>query len=209
MRRNGQTERLRETGKGAGALGWIAVALVAAVPVAVAAASPLLGGRDLVWVLGGMAGVVALSLLFVQPLLVSAWLPGTRGRTGIAWHRLGGALALALVLAHVGGLYIYSPEDIADALLLVAPTPFSLYGVTGLAALSLAALLGFSRRLVRLPPILWRGLHLGLAAVAAVASVVHAWMIEGAMEGLTKGMICAAVVLATLAVLAARLRRRS
>lgn len=191
-----------------GALVWAAVLLIAASPVAVAAASPLLRGRDLVWVFGGMAGVVALSLLFVQPLLASAWLPGTRGRTGIAWHRLTGALALGLVLAHVGGLYVYSPEDIADALLLVAPTPFSLYGVTGLATLSLAALVGFSRRRVRLPPGVWRGLHLCIAAVAACASVIHAWMIEGAMGEITKGMVCAATVVSTLAVVTARLRRR-
>ncbi|MCX8996651.1 ferric reductase-like transmembrane domain-containing protein [Rhizobiaceae bacterium BDR2-2] len=185
---------------------WTAVGLVAVLPVAVAAASPLLNGRDAIWIAGGMAGVLALSTLFLQPLFVANRLPGTRGRTGLSWHRLTGAVTLLLVIAHVGGLYIYSPEDIADALLLVAPTPFSLYGVIGLVALLLTAALAAGRRRLRLAPALWRALHMLLAATATIAGIVHAWMIEGAMGDMTKAMICAAALLATLLAVKTRLR---
>jgi predicted ferric reductase len=196
-------------------VGWSAVALIAAIPVIVAAASPLQRGREFLWVLGGMAGVVALSLLFVQPLLMATSRVLIGPREGIRWHRLGGVAIVALVAVHIGALYAYSPDDITDALLLTAPTPFSLYGVISLWCLVLTAALAASRRLLRLNLRLWRLAHSVLAVAVVGAGAVHAIQIEGAMEDMSKLAICIAALAATTAgvvevnVLAPlRLRRR-
>ena len=179
---------------------WLALAAAALVPFAFAAASPLLAGRDAPWVIGGLAGVLALCLLPAQPLLVAGLLGPLAGRRA---HRLLGAVILGLVVAHVAGLWIYSPEDIEDALLLVAPTPFSAWGVAGLIGLCAAALLGALRRWC--PPRVWKPLHMGLAALGALSGALHGWMIEGAMEGASKAALCLAVLvsLAAAALLAA------
>jgi hypothetical protein len=53
------------------ALIWAALAVAICVPIAVAAASPLLEWRGPVYILGGFAGIIALGLLLVQPLLMA------------------------------------------------------------------------------------------------------------------------------------------
>jgi predicted ferric reductase len=178
---------------------WLGVAVVAAVPVLLAAASPLQRGREALWVIGGMAGVVAFSLLFVQPLLMatSPWLAAPAA--GLRWHRRVGLAIMAMVVLHVGALYAYSPEDVTDALLLVAPTPFSLYGVIGLSCLALTAALAATRRLLPFGARAWRLLHSLLAVVIVGAGAVHALMIEGAMEERSKLAICIAAVAAVVA----------
>ena len=55
---------------------WAALATAVAVPIAAAAASPLLAWRDPVYIAAGFAGVVAMALLLVQPLLAGGYLPG-------------------------------------------------------------------------------------------------------------------------------------
>lgn len=190
MNRAGADERRRITA-------WIIVAIVAAVPVIAAAASPLQGGRELLWVTGGMAGVVALSLLFVQPLLMAATPLLIAARDRVRWHRLGGTAIVAMVALHVGALYAYSPDDITDALLLVAPTPFSLYGVISLWCLVLTAVLAATRRTFKLGYRLWRILHSVLAVAVVGAGAVHAIQIEGAMEEYSKFAICIAAMAAT------------
>ncbi|RDJ19698.1 ferric reductase [Bosea caraganae] len=193
---------------------WIVVAAVAAVPVIAAAASPLQGGRELLWITGGMAGVVALSLLFVQPLLMAAAPPLLTARGGVRWHRWGGIAIVTMVGLHIGALYAYSPEDITDALLLVAPTPFSLYGVISLWCLVLTAALAATRRVLKLGYKPWRILHSGLAVALVGAGAIHAIQIEGAMEEYSKLAICIAALTATTAgvlevnVLAPMRRRR-
>ena len=107
---------------------WVALAAAVCVPIAAAAASPLLAWRDPVYILAGFAGIVALGLMLVQPLLIGGYLPGLpayRGRR--AHHWIGGALVVAVVV-HVGGLWITSPPDMIDALLFASPTPFSPLG---------------------------------------------------------------------------------
>lgn len=145
--------------KGRRGLARLAIAAVATIPVVAAAASPLQRGREFLWVIGGMAGVVALSLLFVQPLLTATapvLMPAARG---LRWHRWGGIAIVAAVALHIGALYAYSPEDVMDALLLVAPTPFSLYGVISLWCLVLTAILAAMRRRLRLSHRNWRIAH--------------------------------------------------
>lgn len=180
-------------------LGWFAVLAIAVVPVAIAAASPLQASRDGLWVIGGMAGVVALALLFLQPVLIGGFLPLLRPARQRRWHRITGSVVAFLVFLHVLGLYLTSPEDITDALLLVSPTPFAVYGVMGLVGIVLTVCLAAARR--HLGPASWRGAHLFLAAVIVVGSVVHAVQIDGVMGNLSKLVLCGFVSAATLAVI--------
>ncbi|WP_168201547.1 ferric reductase-like transmembrane domain-containing protein [Phreatobacter aquaticus] len=171
--------------------------VLAVVPVIFAAASPLQRGREFLWFVGGMAGVVALSLLFVQPLLKAAAPPLLAPRDGVRWHRLGGMAIVGLVALHVGALYAYSPDDITDALLLTAPTPFSVYGVISLWCLVLTAVLAATRRALNFDQQLWSILHSVLAVAVVGAGAVHAIQIEGAMEDMSKIAICIAALTAT------------
>jgi predicted ferric reductase len=58
------------------------------------------------------------------------------------------------------------------------------------------------RRRLPLQPHTWRMSHRTLAAVIVTGSVVHAMMIEGTMEMLSKSVLCALVLIATAMVLA-------
>lgn len=105
------------------------------------------------------------------------------------------------VVIHVGGLFVTSPPDTIDALLLVAPTPFSVYGVVAMWSLFLAAGLVPLRRRTRLGPRGWSLLHNLLALVVVVATALHAVQIEGAMEPVSKTALCGLVLIATAAAL--------
>src|ERR1700709_2648751 len=63
---------------------WAALAAALCVPIAAAAASPLLAWRGPVYILAGFAGILALGLMLVQPLLAGGDL------TGLSAHRGGG-----------------------------------------------------------------------------------------------------------------------
>jgi hypothetical protein len=184
------------------ALIWAALAAVIGVPLAAAAASPLLEWRGPVYILGGFAGIIALSILLVQPLLIGGYLPGPspyRRRRAHLW--IGGVLVVALVV-HVAGLWITSPPDMIDALLFISPTPFSAFGVIAMWAIFAVALLAALRRRLGLRPRTWRIAHTILAVVIVVGSVVHGLLIEGAMETITKVALCALVLAATIKVIA-------
>ncbi|MEO1491393.1 MAG: ferric reductase-like transmembrane domain-containing protein [Pseudomonadota bacterium] len=177
---------------------WAALAAALAVPVAVAATSPLLAWREPIYILAGFAGVIALCGLLLQPLLAGGYLPDVstrRGRRVHAW--VGGGLVLAVVI-HVGGLWITSPPDVVDALLFRSPTPFSVWGVIAMWAIFAIALLAAFRRRLRLRPLLWRALHLAMAVVIVLGTVAHALLIEGTMGLISKAVLCALVVIAAL-----------
>ncbi|MBX9648422.1 MAG: ferric reductase-like transmembrane domain-containing protein [Xanthobacteraceae bacterium] len=179
---------------------WVVLATAICVPVAAAAASPLLAWRGLVYILAGFAGIIALGLMLFQPLLIGGYLPGLSGRIGRRTHRwIGGALVMAVVI-HVGGLWITSPPDMIDALTFTSPTPFSPFGVIAMWAIFAVALLATLRR--RLRPRTWRIAHTFLAIVFVVGSVVHGILIEGAMETVSKVALCALVLAATIKVMA-------
>ncbi|MBT0956863.1 ferric reductase-like transmembrane domain-containing protein [Alphaproteobacteria bacterium KMM 3653] len=171
-----------------------AAALV--IPIVLAAASPLQSYRSPPYIIGGLAGVTALSLLALQPLLAANGLAILRAAQARRWHRRAGRALLLLIALHVLGLYIASPADALDALLLRSPTPFSVYGVAALCGAALIGLMAAMRR--RLPPRLWQLAHLALAAGVTIATVVHALMIEGTMEQASKWMLCALAVTAAL-----------
>jgi len=194
---------------------WAALATAIAVPVVAAAASPLLQWRDPVYIAGGFAGIVAMALLVVQPMLVGGYLPGLSGQRGRRVHRGIGAVLVVAVVTHVVALWVTSPPDVVDALLFRSPTPFSAWGVFAMWAVFMAALLAVLRRPLRLRPRTWRLAHTSLAAVTIVGSVVHAVLIEGTMETVSKVALCTIVlvafvkVAAELKVWAIRTRRRA
>jgi predicted ferric reductase len=183
-----------------GTLIWAALVVAIGVPIAAAAMSPQLEWRGAIYILAGFAGMIALSLLLVQPLLIGGYLPGLSAYRGRHAHRwIGGALVVAVVV-HVAGLWITSPPDMIDALLFASPTPFSPFGVIAMWAIFAVALLAALRR--RLGLRTWRVAHVSLAVVIVVGSVVHGMLIEGTMETMTKAALCALVLMATIKVLA-------
>lgn len=179
---------------------WLGVAFAVIVPIAVAAASPLLQWRDPIYIAACFAGIVAMALVFAQPLLAGGYLPGLPIRKGRRVHSFVGMVLVAAVLVHVVGLWITSPPDVVDALLFRSPTPFSVWGVIAMWAVFAAAILAALRLRLRLSPRLWRLGHTGLAVVTVIGSVVHAVLIEGTMGTVSKALLCALVLGATLKV---------
>lgn len=188
---------------------WAALAAAVGVPLAFAALSPLLAYRDTIYIGAAFAGVVALGFMLVQPLLIGGYLPGLPAPRARRAHRWIGAVLVAAVVIHVGGLWITSPPDVIDALLFTSPTPFSPWGVIAMWAIFATALLAAIRHRLRLRPQTWRVAHGCLAVVIVVGTVVHGLLIEGTMETVSKVILCALVVAATAKVLAdLRLWRR-
>ncbi|MGB6859593.1 MAG: ferric reductase-like transmembrane domain-containing protein [Pseudolabrys sp.] len=184
---------------------WVALVAAICVPIAAAAFSPLLAWRGPVYILAGFAGIVALGLVLVQPLLIAGYLPGLsayRGRR--AHHWIGGAVVVAVVI-HVGGFWITSPPDMIDALTFTSPTPFSPFGVIAMWAIFAVAFLAALRR--RLGLRTWRIVHMTLAVVIVVGSVVHGMLIEGTMETMSKTALCALVLAAAIRVMVDLVRR--
>jgi MYXO-CTERM domain-containing protein len=185
---------------------WVILAAAVCVPIAAAAASPLLAWRGPVYILAGFAGIIALGFMLFQPMLIGGYLPGLSGRMGRrAHHWIGGALVVAVVI-HVAGLWITSPPDMVDALTFTSPTPFSPFGVIAMWAIFAVAALAALRR--RLRPRTFRFAHMLLAIVIVVGSVVHGMLIEGAMETVSKAALCALVLAAAIKVMADLWRRQ-
>lgn len=112
-------------------------------------------------------------------------------------HQWLGASLIVLVVVHVGGLYLTSPDDMLDALMLVAPTPFSLYGVIALWTLIFTAMLVALRQRLPFSVSTWKVIHNLLAVLVVVSSVVHALMIEGAMGSFSKWVLCICILVVT------------
>lgn len=182
-------------------LAWVALALAIGVPVALAAASEQLAWRGPVYIVAGFAGIIALGLVLIQPLLIGGYLPGLSAYRGRRVHHwIGGALVAAVVI-HVAGLWFTSPPDMIDALTYASPTPFSPYGVTAMWAIFIVALLALLRRRLGLRLRTWRIIHVPLAIVIVAGSVVHCLLIEGTMETISKAVLCVLVLAATVKVM--------
>ena len=182
-------------------LKWAILATILVVPMLAAAASPLLQWRQPVYIAAGFAGIAAMALLLLQPLLAGGYLPGAEGRHGRRLYRWTGSLLVLAIILHVGGLWITSPPDVIDALLFRSPTPFSVWGVLAMWAVFAAALLAAVRRRLPFPPRLWRRFHTLLAMMIVIGSAAHALLIEGTMETLSKAALCALAVAATVKVI--------
>ena len=171
---------------------WAGLAAALLAPVIGAGFSPLLQWRDAIYVTAGYAGIIGMTLLVLQPLLAARVLPGLSARQSRVIHRcVGGALAL-VVIVHVAGLWITSPPDVVDALTFTSPTPFSAWGVIAMWATFAAAVVAILRR--RMRPLWWRRAHLALGAVIAGGTAVHALLITGTMETMTKWALAALVL---------------
>ncbi len=183
------------------ALIWSALVVAVAVPLVAAFTSPLLAWRQPVYIIAGISGVIGMSLMLFQPLLIAGYLPGLPRSQGRLLHRwVGGAMVLCVVI-HVIGLWITSPPDMIDALLFTSPTLFSVWGVIAMWGVFAVACLAIFRYKWRLRPRTWRLSHRSLAGLIVVATVLHAMMIEGTMETLTKSVLCALILLASVWVL--------
>lgn len=173
--------------------------------MSLAAGSPLLAWRQPIYIAGGFAGIVALELMLLQPLLAAGLVPGMALSTGRRAHRWIGGILVVAILIHVGALWITSPPDVIDALLFVSPTPFSDFAVVAMWAVFGAALLALLRHRRRLRPVTFRVGHTALVVAAVIAGVLHAMLVEGTMEVLSKTALCLLVVAAT-AVAVAKLK---
>lgn len=185
------------------ALIWVAVVTAIAVPMLAAGFSPLLQYRQPIYIIAGFAGILGLGLMLLQPLLAAGVLPGLERFRGRRVHRVMGAALVAAIVVHVGGLWIFSPPDVFDALLFRSPTPFSIWGVLAMWTIFAAATLAVVRRRLRLR--VWRIGHSALVSVAVAGTIAHTVLIQGSMEPVTKVLLCAVVGLA-LVVTLVRLR---
>lgn len=180
-----------------GVLVWLLLVIALFGPVAAAITSPLLQWRTTVYIASGFAGILALSLLFLQPLLARYSLPGLAVKQSKFLHQTIGLLLVMLVLAHVIGLWITSPPDVIDALLFRSPTQFSVWGVIAMWCTFISAIFAISRRYLRLGPKFFRRSHQALVVLIVVGTVIHALLIEGTMEVYTKWLICGLVIFFT------------
>ena len=169
--------------------------------------SELLAWRDPIYITAGFAGIVGLGLLLVQPLVIGGYMPELSPRRAPLVHRWVGGVLVVAVIIHVAGLWITSPPDVVDALLFRSPTPFSAWGVIAMWTIFAVAILAGLRRRLGLRPTTWRITHSIMAVVIVVGTVIHALLIEGTMETVSKAALCALVGAATLKVMADLLRR--
>ncbi|MGJ3245162.1 MAG: ferric reductase-like transmembrane domain-containing protein [Elainellaceae cyanobacterium] len=179
-------------------LGQIVLSTLVLLPTLLAALSPLQVGRAPLWVLGTLAGVLSLSLLVVQVLLPTKWLNMFVGQQNLGWHRILGISVTGLVIAHIVGLYLYSPDDIGDALILAAPT-YSRLGVLSFWCLLLSMILAFARHKLQLVYSDWQILHSVLAVAIVGTAVAHVMLLQGALDGFAEGLLCGSVMVAVLA----------
>jgi len=191
------------------ALIWAALLAAVFVPLVLAGTSELLAYRGPAYILAGFAGVLALGLVLVQPLLIGGYLPGLAGSAGRRAHLWIGAALVAAIVVHVGGLWIASPPDMIDALLFMSPTLFSPFGVIAMWAIFATALLAILRRRWGMTPRIWRVTHLSFAVVIVAGSVVHGLLIEGTMETMSKLALCVLVVAAAAKVMGGRVWRKN
>lgn len=177
---------------------WCALIAALVVPFIFVVTSPLLAWRSPIYIIACFSGVIGLGLMLIQPLLIRGSFPGLSKHLARRAHPWTGALLLLAVLVHVGGLWITSPPDVIDALTFNSPTPFSNWGVIAMLSLFTTTLLAIFRRRLRLRPINWRLAHSFLALVIVIGTIVHAILIEGTMETMSKATLCLFVLVATI-----------
>jgi hypothetical protein len=171
-------------------------------PLILALYSPLLAWRSPVYIGASLAGIVGLMLLLVQPILATGiYLKLPRKRSLKLHHWCGAALFVSVIL-HVSGLWLTSPPDVIDALTFMSPTPFSLWGVLAMWGAFVTAGLVFWRhkKPTRTPQSrnIWAKAHTALALFITLCTSLHALLIDGTMEPISKIILCGLAVLASL-----------
>jgi predicted ferric reductase len=150
-------------------------ALVAGLPLVLALTDVHLTGAPAALVVSTATGALAVSALTVQPLLAA------RLRR-LRLHRALGAVALALVLVHVGALFVVSPGDALFAMSPDGPTRARM-ALMATVALVLVVALGVLRRRLPFGPVTWRILHAYLATLVILLGFGHALITQGALDG--------------------------
>lgn len=181
---------------------WIVLLTIVGTALIAAATSPLLAWRNPVYIAAGFAGVLALVLLLLQPLLAGAYLPGFSRSASKRFHRWVGACLFIFVIVHVAGLWVTSPPDVIDALTFTSAVQFSIWGVLAMWCVFATTALAIFRLKRGMKPKLWRTAHKSFALIIAGCTIAHAMMIDGTMEYWSKLVLCIAVVVATAAVIA-------
>ncbi len=176
---------------------WGAVIAGVLVPLVAVTQSPLLAWRDPIYILAGFAGVIGMTLLFLQPLLAVGALPGLPAPRGRRLHRVVGTALVAAIVIHIGGLWITSPPDVIDVLLFRSPTPFGIWGAIAMWGVFGTAIWAALRRPLKRRPDTWRKVHLGLACLIVTSTLAHALLIEGTMGLLSKWGLAGLVAGAT------------
>jgi len=181
---------------------WILLLGIISTAFVKAASSPLLEWRETVYIIAGFAGVIAMVLLLLQPMLAGAYLPGILRSSSLHFHRWVGGCLLACVIIHVAGLWFTSPPDVIDALTFTSPTPFSIWGVAAMWCVFATTTIAVYRIKRGMKPKRWRVAHKSFALLIAGCSIAHAMLIDGTMEFWSKLVLCAAVAVSTIAVIA-------
>ena len=176
-----------------------AAAVLLALPLAVALTDGHLAGQSAALVISTAAAALAVSALALQPLLA--------GLGRLRRHRMLGGVALGLVLLHLGGLYIESPEDTTFALSLDGPTRGRMAALATAALIAVVAL-GVLRARLPMGGVTWRILHGFLAALAIGLGFGHAVLTDGALDGAGTVLLLAFAAVALLGVAGAFAARR-
>ncbi len=176
---------------------------VLAAPAAIALTDAHLERAPAALVASTLFAALAVSALAVQPLLVA--LGGVR----LQWHRLLGTVAFALVLAHIGGLYLVSAEDTRFALSPDGPSRARM-ALLATIALLVVVVLGVGRTRLPMSTTTWRVLHAFFAVLVVVLGVGHAVLTDGALDGAGTPVLLAlgAAALGGMAFAAIRRARR-
>jgi len=149
---------------------------VLVIPATIAVTDAHLATGPAALVVSTLAATVAVSALALQPVLAAA------GARRLRWHRLLGTVTFALVLAHVGALYVLSAEDTLFALSPDGPTRARMALLATL-ALAVVVILGAGRARLPVSTTTWRVLHTFFAVLVVVLGVGHAVLTDGALDG--------------------------
>lgn len=180
------------------ALIWGGLIAIIAITLFFTAMSPLIAWRSPVYIAACFAGVIGLALLLLQPLLIGGFLPGLPKHLSRRMHPRIGVLLMICVIVHVGGLWLTSPPDVIDALTFSSPTPFSNWGVIAMWSLFATTGLALFRKRLKLRAQNWSNAHRFLALVIVIGTIVHALLIEGMMETVSKLTLCVLVFAVTI-----------
>ena len=173
---------------------------VLVVPAAIALTDAHLAAGPAALVVSTLAATLAVSALALQPFLAA--LGGRRLR----WHRVLGTVTFALVLAHVGGLYVVSAEDTRFALSPDGPTR-ARRAVMATIALAVVVVLGAGRARLPVSTTTWRVLHAFFAALVVILGVGHAVLTDGALDGVGTPVLLALGAAASGGIAYAAVRR--
>jgi 3-phenylpropionate/trans-cinnamate dioxygenase ferredoxin reductase subunit len=157
-----------------GRLALAAALVVGAVPLVLALTDGHLAGASAALTLSTAAAAVAIPVIAIQPLLA--------GRGWIGRHRLIGSVALALVLVHIGALFVESADDTLFAMSPDGPTRARMALMATIALLIVVAL-GAGRRRLPVSGTTWRILHAYFALLVIVLGFGHALLTSGALDG--------------------------